>query len=64
MRTLGPPRASPPAHHPQVILMLMEKCRKQQEDTAEVRQLRLLLRHLEQNFAQLQKDIVALRCAG
>ncbi|XP_040818689.1 cilia- and flagella-associated protein 157 [Ochotona curzoniae] len=47
--------------HQKVILMLMEKCRKQQEDTAEVRQLRLLLRHLEQNFAQLQKDIVALR---
>lgn len=48
--------------HPQLILMLTEKCHQQQQSSAEAEQLRLLLSQLEQNILQLQKDKDALRC--
>ena len=46
----------------QIILMLTEKCREQQQGRAEAKQLRLLLSQLEQSLMQLQKDHQALRC--
>lgn len=48
--------------HPQIILMLTEKCREQQQVTAEAEQLRLQLNQLEQSVQQLQQDKQALRC--
>lgn len=48
--------------HPQIILMLREKCHAQQKDRAEAERLRLLLSPLEQRLKQLQKDKEALRC--
>ncbi|TKC38088.1 hypothetical protein EI555_002020, partial [Monodon monoceros] len=47
--------------HQKIILMLTEKCREQQQGTAEAKQLRLLLSQLEQSLTQLQKDNQALR---
>ncbi|KAL2782083.1 cilia- and flagella-associated protein 157 [Daubentonia madagascariensis] len=47
--------------HQKIILMLTEKCREQQQSTAEAEQLRLLLSHLEQSLLQLQADGQALR---
>lgn len=47
---------------PQIILMLRDKCHKQQKGTEEADRLRLLLSPLEQNLKQLQKDKEALRC--
>lgn len=48
--------------HPQIILMLREKCLEQQKDRVEAERLRLLLSPLEQRLKQLQKDKEALRC--
>lgn len=48
--------------HPQIILMLREKCHEQQKDRVEAERLRLLLSPLEQRLKQLQKDKEALRC--
>ncbi|ELK26599.1 hypothetical protein MDA_GLEAN10019322 [Myotis davidii] len=48
-------------NHHKVILMLTEKCHKQQEGKAEADQLRFLLRELEQKVLQLQKEKEALR---
>lgn len=47
--------------HPQIILMLTEKCHKQQEGRVETDQLRFLLSELEQKVLQLQKEKEALR---
>ncbi|KAK2500743.1 hypothetical protein MC885_018291 [Smutsia gigantea] len=47
--------------HQKIILMLTEKCREQQQGTAEAEQLRLQISQLEQNLLQLQKDNQALR---
>ncbi|XP_007942562.1 cilia- and flagella-associated protein 157 [Orycteropus afer afer] len=47
--------------HQKIILMLTEKCHQQQQSTAEVKQLRQLLGHLEEKFQQLQKDNQELR---
>ncbi|XP_049753083.1 cilia- and flagella-associated protein 157 isoform X2 [Elephas maximus indicus] len=47
--------------HQKIIFMLTEKCRQQQQGTAEVRKLHQLLGHLEQKVQQLQKDNQALR---
>lgn len=49
--------------HPQIILMLTEKCREQQRGTVEAEQLRLQLSQLEQGLGQLQQDTQTLRCA-
>ncbi|XP_077624392.1 cilia- and flagella-associated protein 157 isoform X1 [Crocuta crocuta] len=47
--------------HQKIILMLTEKCREQQQVTAEAEQLRLQLNQLEQSVQQLQQDKQALR---
>ncbi|NIG58643.1 tetratricopeptide repeat protein 16 [Pontoporia blainvillei] len=47
--------------HQKIIRMLTEKCRQQQQDEAEAKQLRLLLSQLEQSLTQLQNDNQALR---
>uniref|UniRef100_F1RS10 Cilia- and flagella-associated protein 157 n=1 Tax=Sus scrofa TaxID=9823 RepID=F1RS10_PIG len=47
--------------HQKIILMLTEKCREQQQGTAEAERLRLLLSQVEQNLLQLQKDNQVLR---
>ncbi|XP_029775373.1 cilia- and flagella-associated protein 157 isoform X2 [Suricata suricatta] len=47
--------------HQKIILMLTEKCREQQQVTAEAEQLRLQLSQLEQSIQQLQQDKQALR---
>nr|XP_008271502.2 cilia- and flagella-associated protein 157 isoform X1 [Oryctolagus cuniculus] len=47
--------------HQKIILMLTDKCRRQQGDAAEAGRLRLLLNQLEQDFVQLQTDDQALR---
>ncbi|XP_007471886.1 PREDICTED: uncharacterized protein C9orf117 homolog [Lipotes vexillifer] len=47
--------------HQKIILMLTEKCREQQQDKSEAKQLRLQLSQLEQSLMQLQKDNQALR---
>ncbi|KAI5937976.1 Cilia- and flagella-associated protein 157 [Manis javanica] len=47
--------------HQKIILMLTEKCREQQQGTAEAEQLRPRISQLEQNLLQLQKDHQALR---
>uniref|UniRef100_A0A8C3WQT7 Cilia- and flagella-associated protein 157 n=1 Tax=Catagonus wagneri TaxID=51154 RepID=A0A8C3WQT7_9CETA len=47
--------------HQKIILMLTEKCREQQQGTAEAERLRLLLNQAEQSLLQLQKDNQALR---
>ncbi|KAF5928911.1 hypothetical protein HPG69_002685, partial [Diceros bicornis minor] len=44
-----------------IILLLTEKCREQQQGTAEAEQLRLRLSQQEQSLTQLQKDNQALR---
>lgn len=48
--------------HPQIILMLREKCREQEKGRVEAEQLCLLLSPLEQSLKQLQKDKEALGC--
>lgn len=48
----------------QIILMLTEKCREQQQGMAEAKQLRLLLNRLEQSISQLQTDNQMLQCAS
>nr|XP_055165511.1 cilia- and flagella-associated protein 157 [Nyctereutes procyonoides] len=47
--------------HHKIILMLTEKCREQEQGTAEAEQLRLQLSQLEQSLGQLQQDNQALR---
>lgn len=61
---VAPAAGSGHGHLPtlQIILMLTEKCREQQQGTAEAERLRLLLSQVEQNLLQLQKDNQALRC--
>lgn len=61
-RAGGAGLAEGPRWHPQIILMLTEKCREQQQGTAEAEQLRPRISQLEQNLLQLQKDHQALRC--
>lgn len=61
LRVDGKPRPRPPATL-QIILMLTEKCREQQQGTVEAERLRLLLSQQEQGLLQLQKDNQALRC--
>lgn len=46
----------------QVILMLTEKCREQQQGTAEAKRLRVVLGQLEQDLLKQQQDNQALRC--
>lgn len=48
--------------HPQIILMLTEKCLEHQRGTVETEQLCLQLSQLEQSLGQLQQDNQALRC--
>ncbi|XP_037350886.1 cilia- and flagella-associated protein 157 isoform X2 [Talpa occidentalis] len=48
--------------HQKIILMLTEKCKEQQVNTAEAQRLCLLLSQQEQRLQQLQKDNQELRC--
>ena len=48
----------------QVILMLTEKCREQQQSMAEAERLRVLLGQLEQDLLKQQQDNQALRCGA
>lgn len=48
----------------QVILMLTEKCREQQQGMAEAERLRVLLGQLEQDLLKQQQDNQALRCGA
>lgn len=50
--------------HPQIIVMLTEKCREQQRSKVEAERLRVLQSNLEQSLLQLQQDKEALRCGA